>query len=535
MKVLVTGGTGFLGLHLIESLLDKKAEVTCVVRRDLPLRKPDVYRHLIEQNISMKVGDITDYDTLRKALESDYDYIFHLAGIIRSKSREEYIKINVEGTRNLLRAINESNSNVKRLVFMSSVSAMGAITSDEPLNEEVVPKPRTPYEISKYQGELLMREFHMKYGIPVTIVRAPMIYGYGADSGLLKLVKIVDKGLLPVFDDKITLPLVYVKNLVNGLILCIEKSPRDFDVFIISDMRTYTFNEVAEVIADILKVTPMRIRVPELLIKMISSMSGQFRYIRYMTNSVRLSIKKALMELGYQPADKLKQGLKETIQYYLFNNMLNCRNFPLSPMDALQVALNEGEGLGSAYEYYVKTRVLNKCLTGANPRKVLIAHFPRVHGSAADVRVALRELGVNTTILKLKNVREISSISEKYDVVIILGDYLRNADEIISLLSRASKRVIFLTVNSDVLFHIPRWTNTTTKHALKLDFEYFDSPPFPSGIRVLSKKRQKINILLKTLMLFLALWSKIEVTMPNVAKRRVAHMVAYTSRQRVEH
>lgn len=529
MKVLVTGGTGFLGSHLIQQLLNENAKVTCVVRKDLPIRKSYLYQQLIE-HVSLKIGDVTEYNTLYKILsENSYDYIFHLAGIVKSKNEEDYIKVNVEGTKNLLRAIQVTNSDIKRFVFMSSISAMGAIASNDPLDENVAPQPKTPYEISKYAAEQLLRDFHKEHGTPVTIVRAPMIYGYGPSFGLLKLIKLVTKGVLPVFDDKVSFPLVYVKNLVNGLMLCVKKSIRDFDIFIISDERTYTFNEVAEALARNMKIVPLRVKVPRILLKVLH----EGGYIRYMASNMRLSIKKASIELGYRPIEGLKHGLKEVIRYYLLNGTLNCTNLPLSPMETLVAGLKEGEGLGTAYEYYVKAKILTECLTGATIKNVLIILFSRMHGSAIDVQMALKELGVSTTLLRSGNAKKISLPPRNYDAVIIIGDFLGDMQEIVSSLSNLCKLIIIFTANPRNIFSVARMSGNMNEQISRLCFKsikYFDCPPFPCGVKVFSKKVKKINNMLKILMSFLTFWSCLETKLPNIAKSRVSHMVACVHR-----
>jgi len=525
MKVFVTGGTGFLGLNLIQTLITKNVEISCLIQKDLPFRKPAIYRNLIAWNVNLKSGDITNYNDVYEALDDNYDYVFHLAGIVASKYKENYERINVNGTRNLLQGIQKADINVQRLIYMSTISAMGAIKSDRPLNEEVTPKPVTSYEVSKYKGEQLVEKFHKENRIPTTIARAPMIYGYGEHSGMLKLAKVIVKGIIPVFSDKASLPIVYVKNLVDGLILCAEKSRKPFDIYIISDAKTYTFTEIEENIAENLKIKPLRLKMPMDLLKIAAAKIG---YLRYVANNVRLSIDKAIKELEYKPKDCLKKGLKETVQYHVLQGLLKCGNYPLSPFDTLDIGLKEEEGLGTAYEYYVKTRILTRYLKKAHKvEKALIISLPRIHGSVADIVAALNELGINFATMKISDEESVNCLWENFDVIIVVGDFLKNTKKIVSLLGRHSNMVILFTANANNLFHFKKWSGTSISQILDASptlYNYLDCPPFPSGVKMFAGKKAKETTTLKTLMLMLAFWNKIEWNLPTTVKSKLSHM-----------
>lgn len=528
MRVFVTGGTGFLGLHLVKTLIDDNIEVSCLIRKDTPLRKPFTYKRLIEWNVDLRSGDITDYNALCKALDDSYDYIFHLAGVVASRNKEDFERINVQGTRNLLQAILRADTSFRRLIYMSSISAVGIINSDRPLNEKDDLEPATPYGVSKFKGEQLVEEFHRDNDVPTTVVRAPMIYGYGEHLGLIKLSSVIARGrIIPIFSDEASMPLVYVKNLVDGITLCAEKSLRSFDKYIISDAKTYTFTEVAERIAECLKIKPFRLRMPTTFLKAASLKVG---YLRYAVNNTRLSIDKAVKELKFNPKDSLKRGLKETVQYYVLRGLLKCGNYPLSPFDTLKIALNEQEGLGTAYEYYVKTKILTRYLNRAHEiRKALILSLPRIHGSVADITTTLNELGIDFATVEIPNEQSLKGLSEKYDVIIIVADLLKNIKKTISLLSRYSDMIILFTTNADNLFHVNKWNGTAINKILEVKpmvYNYLDCPPFPSGIKVFSGKNVKETKILKTLMLILAFWSKVEWKLPTTVKSKLSHMTA---------
>ena len=525
MRAFVTGGTGFLGLHLIETLATRGINTSCLVRNDLAARKPRILHYLIQHKIDLKYGDLRSSTDLRNALDDTYDYVFHLAGVVSSTDRDDYRTVNVDGTKNLLHAVQRVR-NLKRLVHMSSISAAGPIQSSEPLTETVHPKPKTPYEISKYEAEQLVSEFGKETGIPATIVRAPMIYGYGEHSGILTFAKLAARGLVPVVSERAALPLVYARNLADGLLLCAENSSLSIDNYILADARTYTLTEITEHIAHILKVAPIHLRIPMSLLNVAAT---RFRYLAYAANNVRLSIDKAVTQLGYKPRDCWKQGLKETVRYHVANRLLSVRNYPLSPLETMRTALSEQEGLGSAYEYYVKSRILTHQLgKEIRPESALILSFPRKHESTADIAATLNELGVSVRTIKVSKAEDLVP-KGRFDVIVAVADSFENVEEIVSMFRPHSGVIILFANNAENVSHFEGWAGTPMRRILKahpISYCYLDCPPFPSGLKVFAGRNPKETRLLRTIMLGLVLWSKLEGRVPMSVKGRFSHMTS---------
>lgn len=150
--VLLTGGTGFLGRRVALQLVQQRKEVRCLVRRSSAFE--------VLQSLPVEVwrGDVTDPDSLEGALD-DVDTVIHLVAIIREKGTATFQRVNVEGTRNVVRAAQKAG--VRRIIHMSVLGAG--------------PDPRFPYLRSKWQGEEEVRTG----GIPYTILRSGLMFGEG--------------------------------------------------------------------------------------------------------------------------------------------------------------------------------------------------------------------------------------------------------------------------------------------------------------------------------------------------------------------
>src|SRR3989344_2100082 len=144
MKILVTGATGFIGSHLAERLVKDRHRVRALVRekatKDNPEPKNDAVELLKRLKVEIAYGDLLDIKSLEKAVKN-IDVIFHLAAIARPMAipDELYFKVNEQGTKNLLEAC--KNKKLKKIIIMSSISAVGPTRDDNPVNEDTPCRP----------------------------------------------------------------------------------------------------------------------------------------------------------------------------------------------------------------------------------------------------------------------------------------------------------------------------------------------------------------------------------------------------------
>ncbi|MBI1806721.1 MAG: NAD-dependent epimerase/dehydratase family protein [Ignavibacteria bacterium] len=320
MRVLITGATGFIGSHLIEELHKKGYQLRCLVRKT---SNPVWIKHL---PIDYMYGDLFDEQALRKAVEG-MDYIYHLAGLTKAKTKAEYFQANHVATRNLLEAVNVVNPKPRRFVHVSSQAAVGPSMNGVAVDERTPFHPITAYGRSKMEAE--KECLKMMDSLAITITRPPAVYG-PRDKDVFEFFNAMNKGLQPMigFNNK-TVSLIHVRDLVNGIILAGEHPKSIGQTYFISSERFYNWREVGEITARIMDKKVFRIRVPEFGVYTIAGFSelvGLLSHKPVLLNFEKArdivqdawtcSIAKAKKELEFREALTLEDGIKNTVQWY---------------------------------------------------------------------------------------------------------------------------------------------------------------------------------------------------------------------------
>ncbi len=234
MKILVTGGTGFIGSHVCEALLEKGFSVVCVDNFDdyysLKIKERNIRGCLKNKNFKSYKKDITNYDDMKKVFEENgITKIVHLAakaGVRASfENPELYKKVNVEGTRNLLKLAKEFG--VKNFVFGSSSSVYGG-NKKIPFSEEDETRDQiSPYASSKKEAEILCREYSEKYGLNVVCLRFFTVYGPRGrpDMAVYKFTKLVNEGKeIPVYGNiGSKRDYTFIMDAVDGILSALDK------------------------------------------------------------------------------------------------------------------------------------------------------------------------------------------------------------------------------------------------------------------------------------------------------------------------
>ena len=325
-KALVTGGNGFVGSHLVEALLTRGYEVTCLVRNKSDLR------FLSGLKVDYKHGDVTDFESLGQAVKGA-DFVFHVAGITRAKNKEEYFRVNGSGTKNLVQACLETNPGVRRFVYVSSQTAAGPARDLNPKNENARCEPINDYGKSKLEGE--ENVLNLRGKLPVTVVRPPAVYG-PRDKDILYFFQLINKGIILSFGLKESyISLIYVKDLVSGLILAAESQKSLGQVYFLTDGKTYAWSEAFGTVRDCLDVKAVRLRIPKAFLLTSAFFSEAFTRLLGKTPLLHLGrarelcqrfwisdISKAESELGFAPGYDLKRGALETVEWYRENKWL---------------------------------------------------------------------------------------------------------------------------------------------------------------------------------------------------------------------
>jgi len=245
MKLLVTGGTGFIGSHLAEEGRRRGAQVAVLGLADRPEERANA-ELLARQGVEILPGSITDAELCARAMRG-VTHVFHLAVAMREggKSDEFFETVNLEGTRRLLEAA--AAGGVERFVYCGTIGIYGhrapGIT-----NEQSPLRPGNIYERTKVAAEAMVRERAPEVGVPFTVLRPADVYG-PRDQRLLKLFKGVSAGRFPLFGDGSgRRHMVYVDDVVSAFFAACERREAVGEAMIVAGPRPCTLRELIELV-----------------------------------------------------------------------------------------------------------------------------------------------------------------------------------------------------------------------------------------------------------------------------------------------
>jgi nucleoside-diphosphate-sugar epimerase len=245
MKLLVTGGTGFIGSHLAEAGRRRGAEVVVLGLTDRPEEQANM-ELLRRQGVEVLGGSITDEALCRRAVQGA-THVFHLAVAMREGGKRDdfFESVNLEGTRRLLEA--SVAEGVQRFVYCSTIGIFGHRVPG--VTTEATPlAPGNIYERTKVSAEALVREIGAGRGLPYVILRPADVYG-PRDQRLLKLFAGVSRGRFPLFgrgDGR--RHMIYVDDVVSGFFKACERDEALGQALILAGPRPCTLRElIAEV------------------------------------------------------------------------------------------------------------------------------------------------------------------------------------------------------------------------------------------------------------------------------------------------
>lgn len=334
MKVLVTGGTGFVGSHLVENLLDKKYEVHCVCRNTSNLQ------HLKSlpgadnlRFINIDISNPSSYKALTDTLDN-VDYVYHLAGLIKAYRAEDYDRVNFRATQYLIESVARANNkNLKRFLHLSSLAAAGPSENVQGITEETHCRPVSYYGQSKLKGEIAVN--HYKSLIPITILRPPPVYG-PRDSGLLFFFQAASYGIRPQFNQKKHISLIYVKDLVDAIILAAENPRAVGQTYFAANRDYYPINSIIKAISRIVNNNTVTVKLSDGAIRIITgfyegfcsalglepSMINSQKVLELSQNYWTCRAEKIKIDLGFEASTPLEKGLRETANWYVQNEWI---------------------------------------------------------------------------------------------------------------------------------------------------------------------------------------------------------------------
>jgi CDP-glucose 4,6-dehydratase len=311
-RVLVTGATGLLGSWLVEALLERRADVTCLVRDWVPRSR------LVESGLAGKVnvlrGELEDLSLLVRALnEYEIDSVFHLGAqtIVGTAARSPLstFEANVRGTWNLLEACRVCPRLVQRVVLASSDKAYGD-HGGLPYTEDLPLQGRFPYDVSKSCADLIALSFFHTYGTPVAVTRCGNLFG-GGDLNFNRLVPGTIRSALageaPVIrsDGTFVRDYFYVRDAVAAYLCLAERMAADGvsgEAFNFGNEEPLSVLDVVALILRLLGKTALR---PVVLNQASREIPRQ-----------SLDCSRARRVLGWEPRYCVEEGMRETIEWY---------------------------------------------------------------------------------------------------------------------------------------------------------------------------------------------------------------------------
>ncbi|MBZ0157462.1 MAG: SDR family NAD(P)-dependent oxidoreductase [Alphaproteobacteria bacterium] len=320
MKALVTGATGFIGSHLVDSLVRQGFDVSCLVRTTSSVR------YLEDLNVRLLHGDCRDAASLPPAVQG-VDYVFHLAGITKTCSMDEFFAVNVKGTENIMRAVAAHNPGVRRLVYLSSLAAVGPSPDGRPLREDSKAVPVSVYGKTKREGEEIV--FRYRNELPLTVIRPPAVYG-PRDRDMLVFFKMVKSGIVPYWG-KCYYSFIYVEDLVHGIILSSQSEAAVGEAFFLSDRDIHSTDDIVDAISEAMQKRPLRLLVPRAIMPLLGRMSEKMRGTNIINSDKIREMKyshwvcdssKAAERLGFEPKVKIREGARWTADWYRIHQWL---------------------------------------------------------------------------------------------------------------------------------------------------------------------------------------------------------------------
>lgn len=327
-RILVTGGTGFTGSHLVRRLIDQGHEVIA-----LDNQKGIVYDELESLGAQLHIGSVTDRELVERLVEG-CDVVHHLAAAFRQVNlpKEAYWNVNVNGTRYLLDAA--CRKGVQKFIYCSTCGVHGNV-KNPPAAETAPITPADYYQFTKYEGEKVAHEY-MQQGMDISILRPAAIYGPDDPERWLMLFKRVAPGHFYMFGDgKATYHPLYIDNLIDAFILAMSVPAAKGQTYLIADEKYYTLTDLVKVIADVLdvdvKITYLPFRPLWIAALGVETVSYPLRIspplfrrrVDWFRQNRAFDISKAKRELGYDPKVDLKTGLASTARWYKENHYLS--------------------------------------------------------------------------------------------------------------------------------------------------------------------------------------------------------------------
>ncbi|WP_322041098.1 SDR family oxidoreductase [Burkholderia diffusa] len=311
--LIVTGANGFVGRAVCRRALQVGHTVTALVRR--PGECIDGVREWVHDGV--------DFDGLGERWPTDLkaDAIIHLAArvhVMRDASPDPdaaFDATNVAGTLHLAEAGHRHG--VRRIVYASSIKAVGESDGGVPLSEAASPDPQDAYGRSKLRAERQLAQFGAANGLDVVIVRPPLVYGPNVRANFLRMMDAVARGMpLPFGSIPARRSIVYVDNFADALLQCAIDPRAAGECFHVADDDAPSVTGLLRLVGEALGKPARLIAIPSAVLRVLGVLTGRRAAIDRLTGSLQLDTGRITRVLGWRPPYTTRQGLEATAAWY---------------------------------------------------------------------------------------------------------------------------------------------------------------------------------------------------------------------------
>lgn len=319
MHILVTGATGFVGKAIVNRFLQDGYSVSALVRKRSETFPENVNQVLLDDLTLLNNANShfnTQIDPLKKLL-SRIDVVVHAAARVHVMNEQEqapltvFRQVNTKATLSLAEIA--ASAGVKRFVFLSTIGVNGAQTFNHPFTEIDEAAPHNDYATSKWEAEQGLNAIAAETELQVVILRAPLIYGYGAPGNFSRLHNWVEKGLpLPLAKINNRRSLLAVDNLVNFIVTAVSHPSAANQTFLIADEDAVSTSSLIEAIADATGRPARLFYLPPAMIELLFKLMGRDNMYQQLWGNLEIDTKKAHSLLGWKPPTSIKQQLNKS-------------------------------------------------------------------------------------------------------------------------------------------------------------------------------------------------------------------------------
>ena len=323
--LLITGASGFVGSHVVEMSNGFKFQLRALVR------KPADAERLRSAGVECVIGSLEDAAALREAM-AGVTAVLHLAAVTKARTPAEYHRANVAGTQAVIDVMLATAPRPERLIYLSSLAAVGPPVNGRPVSREDTPRPLTSYGRTKLAGEKVCEVAADR--LQVAILRAPAVYG-PRDRDVFEFFRLANRGVVPLPSAATgRVQMIHVRDLARSLLLAATSSAAR-GVYHVAEARSYDWEAVARMVGAALG---KRVRVPRVPTPVIVAAATLSETIfGLMGKSTIFNREKAdelavpgwlcetelaRRDFGFEAHIALQEGFNETANWYKINGWL---------------------------------------------------------------------------------------------------------------------------------------------------------------------------------------------------------------------